>query len=493
MILFGSPKGLFRVSAEGGAAAQVSTVGAPETGHFWPNFLPDGHHFLYLAWSEDPASRGVFVGSLDSAEKKRLMAAESNPVYAAPGYVLFHREGSLFAQPFDAGKRAVRGEPIHLADEVSISRSSHGNFGASQNGVLIYFQGIVNQRVIGRGETVENARWGWFDATGKLIEQAGPNGPFGDIDLSPDGRLIAVTRQEAGKSADIWIIDWQRAGVINRLTLAAGDNMGPVWSPDGKRVAYTTYRKGNADIYVKNADGSGAETPLLQTTADEIVKDWSKDGRYLAYLTGPADSRDIYVVPLDGDKKPVPVVQGNFQKSEPQFSYDGKLLAYVSDETGEPQVNVMVLPAGARIQVSKDGGGQPRWRRDGKGLYYRATAPNNSLAKLMAVDIDLKPGGVLSSGAPREVFGGLFVGNNAGAANPTRHMWDLSPDGKRFLVRLSNAPAAPANTPGAALPQAPITYTQAGQAGQGAPVPGPRSTGLTVIQNWASAPGKADR
>jgi eukaryotic-like serine/threonine-protein kinase len=488
-ILFGSPKGLFRVSAEGGAAAPVTTAGAQETGHLWPNFLPDGRHFLYLAGSEDAANGGVFVGSLDSREKVRLTTAESNAVYAAPGYVLFHRDASLFAQPFDARKLALRGEPIHVADEVSGSGGGRASFDVSQNGALIYFQGANTE--LGRAQTVPGAKWAWFDASGKMIEQAGPSGPFGDIDLSPDGKLIAVSRQEARGPADIWLIDWQRAGVITRLTLDPGDNLDPVWSPDGKRVAFTTYRKGNADIYVKNADGTGAETPLLETSGNEIVKDWSKDGRYLAYLTGPAESRDIWMLPLEGDRKPLPVVQGHFQKSEPQFSYDGKLLAYVSNETGAYQVNVMVLPAGARIQVSKDGGGQPRWRRDGKQLYYRSAD-----AKLMAVDIHLEPGGGLSSGAPTILFGNLFTGNGVGAANLTRHMWAPSPDGKRFLLRLTNlATPAPAGATANSVPQAESVYIVPGQQAVPAARPLQRNiaTGLTVIQHWASAPGKAGR
>src|SRR5262249_16632967 len=156
------------------------------------------------------------------------------------------------------------------------------------------------------------------------------------------------------------------------LTLDPADDMGPVWSPDGKRIAYTSYRKGNADIYVKNANGVGLETPLLESPVDEFVRDFSRDGRYMAYVSGEDEFRDIYVLRLENrspakDAKPIPVAQGRFHKDQPKFSYDGKWLAYASDETGAYQVYVVSFPAlDQKLQVSVNGGGQPHWRKDGK-------------------------------------------------------------------------------------------------------------------------------
>jgi Tol biopolymer transport system component len=331
---------------------------------------------------------------------------------------------------------------------------------------------------------------------------AGEAGPYGDMDLSPDGKLIAVTKQDAGSpGSDIWVIDWQRAGVAYRLTLDPSDDINPVWSPDGKRIAFTTYRKGNADIYVaENGTGVGKETPLLESATDEIVKDWSKDGKYIAYLTGQDNFQDIYALPMtdgkpDADKKPFPVVQGHFQKSEPQFSYDGKWLAYTSDRTvpGMFQVYVRSFPAGDQeIAVSTAGGGQPRWRKDGKELYYRAPDDN-----IMAVEI--QAGARLEAGIPHPLF--LAVVRAIEAGNPTRHVLAVTPDGQRFLLRIPAGSGGRGSTFGnSGVPEAPVIAATSGSAASAAgagrggigssalPV-----TGLTMIQHWAAALGKAQK
>jgi len=494
-ILFGSEKGVFRVSAEGGTPVPVTAPDSQETGHFWPHFLPDGRHFLYLAWSGQAAGRAIFVGSIDSKSKTKLMAAESNAAFAAPGYIVFHRAASLFAQPFDAAKLALRGEPVHIADEVSSSSSAgRADFDVSQEGSLLYLQG--GSAPSGRARILNPiTQWGWATRAGSPDRwgHAGDPGPYGDFDLSPDGKLIAVTKQDAGPGADIWVIDWQRAGVSTRLTLDPADDIGPVWSPDGKRIAFTTYRKGNADIYVvPNGVGEGKETPLLETAADEVVKDWSKDGKYIAYLSGQDKFLDIYALPLkngkpDPDNKPFPVVQGHFQKSEPQFSYDGKWMAYTSDRTvpGTFQVYVRSFPAGDQeIAISTNGGGQPRWKGDGKELYYRT--PDD---QIMAVEI--KPGAKLEAGIPHLLFSAPI--RTAATSDPVRHILAVTPDGQRFLLRVPPGAGGGRGGPGignTAIPEVPVTAanTSAGApAGGRAGTASPPFSGLTVIQHWTSA------
>jgi Tol biopolymer transport system component/tRNA A-37 threonylcarbamoyl transferase component Bud32 len=485
IIVFGSPKGLYRVSAEGGTPELITSPEKQEAGHYWPSFLPDGQHFLYLAWSAEAGSRAVFLGELGSKNKTRLMSADSNAAYANPGYIVFHREATLFAQPFDAKKLTMTGEPLHVADQVAFTPTTgRGDFDVSQSGVLTYFQdqsgagGTSN-----KAQAVNNYQWGWRDRKGTQIALAGETGTYGDMDLSPDGKLIAVTQGDG--AADIWVIDWQRAGVSYRVTLDPAEDINPVWSqPKGDQIAFTTYRKGNADIYIKNANGTGPETPLLDTPANESIEDWSKDGRYIAYKQGPEGAEDIWVLPMFGDRKPFPVVRGPYHKDEPQFSYDGKWLAYTSDESaGMFQVYVISFPGGEqRIPVSKDGGGQPRWREDGKELFFRS--PDNGV---MAVDI--KPGPRIEAGVPHLLFTGLPSTVNR---DPTRHQTAVSPDGQRFLLRVP--PGPPGQRRGAGS-TAPIIFTQfaggrGGQAAQGQAAQGIVSSGLTVIRNWTAVSQK---
>lgn len=489
-IVFGSAKGLFRVSAEGGKPEPISTVEKSESGHLWPSFLPDGRHYVYLSWSAEASSRALFVGTLGSDEKARLMSAESNAAYApstgsgqgAPGYLIFHREATLFAQPFDPNTLALAGEPIYLADRLAFSGSNgRGHFDVSQTGVLLYFQsgGAGGGGLAGRGQIAPNIVFGWRDRTGRLLGLAGEQGSYGDIDLSPDGKFVAITRQDSSPGADIWVIDWERAGVPTRLTLDPADDINPVWSPAGDRIAFTTFRKGNADVYVKNANSVGVETPLLDSPSNEFVEDWSKDGKYLAYKLGQEAFEDIYVLPLTGnDKKSIPVVTGPYRKDEPQFSYDGKWLAYTSNESGTFEVYVISFPAlDQKLRVSAiGGGGQPRWRADGKELYYKA--PDDGA---MAVDLKLGPG--IAAGIPRRLFSSLTTAPSS--RDPVRHQWNVTPDGQRFLLRYAggSAPqfqsgrggtptlAFAAPVTGSAVPQA--------QAGQGFV-----TSGLTVIRNW---------
>lgn len=487
IILFGSPKGLYRVSTEGGKPEPATTVEKQEAGHFWPSFLPDGQHYLYLAWSADAANRAVFTGTLGSKDKTKLMAADSNASYADPGYVLFHREATLFAQPFDAQKLALTGDPLHIADQVAFSPTNgRGSFDVSQKGWLVYFQDQAGGGApSGRGQMANAFQWGWLNRSGRQVVLAGEQGTFGDMDLSPDGKLIAVTQPDAGASSDIWVIDWQRAGVSQRLTLDPADDINPVWSrPIGDRIAFTAYRKGNADIYVKNANGVGPETPLLESASNEIVEDWSKDGRFIAYKLGQEGSEDLWILPLFGDKKPFPIVQGPFHKDEPQFSYDGKWLAYTSDESGGVfQVWVISFPGGEhRLQVSKDGGGQPRWRQDGKELFFRSQNDNGAWA------VDITPGTKIEAGIPRRLFtapqGGTIT------RDPIRHQWTATPDGQQFLLRVPAGQVISTRGGAGAVTATGVIFNAQGQPGQPAAAQGGQgfvSSGLTVIRNWPRA------
>jgi Tol biopolymer transport system component len=299
-ILFGSAKGVFRIS-EGGKALAVTTLDAQETGHFWPSFLPDGQHFLYLAWSGEAGNRAVFIGKLDSKEKTKLMTGESNAVYAAPGHIVFQREGSVLARPFDVGKLELSGKEMHIADDAKFpSTDGNSSFDVSQTGTLLYYQAATPVAIQGRGNVIQNLQLGWADRSGNLLGLAGEPGPYGDWDLSPDEKLIAVTKQEAGSpNADIWVIDLQRAGIESSLTQGPADNINPIWSPDGKHLAFTSYRKGNADIYaIEYGSGISKEIPLLESANDEIVKEWSKDGMGEVYRATDARLDRVVAIKL---------------------------------------------------------------------------------------------------------------------------------------------------------------------------------------------------
>jgi Tol biopolymer transport system component len=492
-IAFGSPNGLFAVSAEGGQAAPVTELGKGETGHFWPTFFPDGRSFAFLAWSSDAPARALFTGTLDSRERTQLVASESRPVYAAPGlsrtsasgYLFFQRKATLFAQPFDADSRRFTGDPVQVIGDVSTGADGRGNFAVSQNGVLLYFQGVAGVAAVGRGRTA-NAQWNWATNTNGRAGTAIDAGPYGDMDLSPDGKLIAITKQDTGApAADIWVIDWAKS-VSHRVTSDPGNAIDPVWSPEGARIAFTSYRKGNADIYVKNANGVGEETPLAETSVNESVEDWSRDGRHIAFLFGKDNFQDIYALPLDGLKpgKPFPVVQGQYRKNEPQFSKDGKWLAYTSDEnvSGRFEVYVISFPAGdLKQQISTDGGGQPRWSWDGKQIHYR-TLTNSFMT------VDLKLAATIEHSKPRALAVPTTIHPTAG--EPTRHMWSVASDGS-ILVRVPlGAGVAGGGAQAVALPP---QIAPAGQAGAAAGARGPVTSGLTAILHWTSLltqPGK---
>jgi Tol biopolymer transport system component/tRNA A-37 threonylcarbamoyl transferase component Bud32 len=487
-ILIGSAAGIRQVSAEGGTPQAVTAIEKPETGHYWPYFLPDGRHFLYLAWSGDAANRAIFVGTLGSKDKTRLLPAESNVAYAAPGYLVFRREATVLAQAFDAGGLKLSGAPVQIAGGVAFNAvSGHGSFDVSQTGALIFFQGAAAAGT-GRGQVTPDWQFAWHDRHGNVMELAGEAGSYGDMDLSPDGKLIAVTRQDAGApGADIWVLDWQR-GVSTRLTLDPSDDINPVWSPDGRRIAFTTFRKGNADIYVKNANGVGDETPLLESPVDESVEDWSKDGRYIAYRQDQDGFDDLYVLPIDADGKPgkpTPIVKGKFHKDEPQFSYDGKWLAYTSDESGTYEVYVVSFPAlDQKLKVSDGGGGRPRWREDGKEIFFQGLSGSK-------LTVDFKPGPKIEVGVSHLLWS---TNNNSDA---TRHLWAVSRDGQRFLIRTLTGTTARGVTPTATVNFLPAGQNaQGGRAGGGGRGPAPNApaaNGLTVVRHWTAAFKKAPK
>jgi eukaryotic-like serine/threonine-protein kinase len=489
-ILFGTSKGLSRVSAEGGPTTVITELSEGERGHLWPNFLPDGTHFTYLAWMEDAANRAVYVSALDTKDRQRLLAEDSNAVYASPGYLFFHRGPTLFAQPFNAKTRAFTGEPVQVAGGVGSGQTSRGLFDVSQAGALIYFQGVTGGGASGRGG-ITNAQFGFVDRSGGGVEIGVETGDLGDMNLSPTGALIAVTKQETGvRSSDIWVVDWRQTK-HTRLTSDPSDDINPVWvRPDGQQIAFTTWRKGNADIYIKNANNVGDETPLIQTPLNESIEDWSKDGKYIAFGCGQDEFQDICAAPIGADGKagkPFTVVTGHYHKNEPQFSYDGKWLAYTSDinEAGKFEVFVQSFPKGdIKQQISREGGGQPRWRSDGKEIFFRGLD-----IRLMAADIALGAG--IEAGVPNQMF--TSSSSSSATLDPSRHMWDVLPDGKRFLTRIGTGIRGTSAGAAGTGRGVPTNFAPPGQSGSRAGGPGTVTNGLTAILHWTSTLPKGNK
>jgi serine/threonine protein kinase/Tol biopolymer transport system component len=395
VILFGGRTApLMKVSAAGGAPTPLTKLDekAGEHTHRWPNFLPDGKHFLFMtgATGNDNPTNAIYLGALDSPETRKLFVASSNVVYV-DGYILYRRESSLLAQPFDARKAVTTGDAIPIADQIRFDPSvSVATFSASNGGTLVYQAG---------GNTAGSQQLTWFDSTGKKLGTIGKQELGYSLALAPDGKHTAQMLVDQTGNQDVWVYDTTRELKI-RLTFDPQRQADPVWFPDSKRVVYSSEIVGSGQLFAKNADGSGSEERLLESKAIDFPEDISADGRHLVFTRRTAGNTgfDIMVLPLFGDRKPFAYLQTQFNEAGARISPDGKWLAYSSDESGRDEVYISTFPqAGSKWQVS-NGGAEPRWSASGKELYYIS-----SEEKLMLVPISVN-GNSVQPGAARELF-----------------------------------------------------------------------------------------
>jgi serine/threonine protein kinase len=416
-----------RVSSAGGGPVPVTALDLSrrEFSHRFPYFLPDGRHFLFLSQaipSGDPKEADVvYAGALDSKERKLLLRVRSNVLYvppsrgAAQGHLLFARERTVVAQPFDPKSLSLSGEPVPVGEGVVY----YTNFGfavftASHTGTLVYQSG-------GAGGVSELV---WLDRSGKRLSTVGAPADYLRPRVSHDGRRIAVDIIDptTGRS-DVWTYDLAR-NVATRLTFGPTDNNYPIWSPDDLRIAFTSNRNGTGDLYEKPSSGTGDDKPVfLDPTSFKVISDWSQDGAFLAYHAISTMSRagwDLWTFSL-ADKKPALFLSTPATESMPIFSPDGRWLVYVSDESGRYEVYVQPFPGrGGKWQISPEGGNQPVWGPDGRELFYMSL--DN---KLMAVDVRTASG--FEAGTPRVLFETRLKGLLG-------RRYDISPDGTRFLV-----------------------------------------------------------
>ena len=347
--------------------------------------------------------------------------ADTAGLYVPSGWLLFVLQGTLVARRIDPVRGELSGDPVTVADPVGFaSTTSVGAFSVSA-------AGLVSYRALGVGRR----QLTWFDRSGKALGTLGvpDESALLNPDLSPDGRRVAVDRTVQGNT-DIWLLDGVRT---TRLTFDASADDYPLWSRDGNRIVFSSYRKGPLDLYEKPSSSVGNEQSLVESPQNKAAYDFSPDGRFLLYVSvDPKTGRDLWVRPMDGEKKPFVFLNTSFDERLGQFSPDGRWVAYQSDESGRPEIYVRRFPAqpgGEWRQVSTSGGSQPRWRLDGKELYY--IAPDG---KLMAVPITLK-GTALEPGTPEALFQTRIVGG--GANNLAfRQQYDVGPDG-RFLINVT--------------------------------------------------------
>jgi Tol biopolymer transport system component len=419
---------LRRISADGGVPLDLKRPDADITGHRWPHFLPDGQHFLYTALVGaccPPVQPAVVrVASLAAPQAATpLLQAESSAFFSA-GHVLFLRDQTLMAQPFDLATRQLQGSAFPVAERVSSEGSRYLSASASDQGTLVFGQGGV--------PTLQ--RMTWFHRMGNTLGVLGDPTTYHSLALSPDEKHVAVARAFGGSAdIDLWLFD-AVTGNATHLTNTAGLEGSPVWSPDGTRIAYQSQHGGKSSLRLINVDGSG--DALLFESSDTVTPtSWSRTGDVLVFTrTGASGASDIWALPMSGDRTPFPVLHTSFDETSGALSPNGHWMAFTSNENGQPRIFVRAFPPpGVTYPISPGVGRIPMWRGDGKELFYLSQDTT-----LMAVPIDLTRGGI-RPGAPQPLF---VVGAPApNAARPSApfsptptNTYAVTADGQRFFA-----------------------------------------------------------
>ena len=408
------PLGLYRVSDKGGKPERVLTPEASgrDAPAIWPHFLPDGRRFLYLQLQDaskgNAGGRELRVGSLDSKEIRTIARLDSRAEYSPTGHLVYVRDGVLFAQPFDEENAKLSGDPQLLSESVDYFYGpGNAAFSVSNNGVLVFETAPAASRLV------------WLDRGGKEVGQLGQTAVVKGLRISPDGSRVAVDIAEKRTgTSDIWV--FEATGVSTRLHSDPVDEIMPVWWPDGSKIVFRSDAKGPPDIHEMAPGSAASEKPLYEAEAVQQPEDISQDGRMLVFLNDVQSTSDLWLLPLQGERKAAPLFRSRFKEASPRFSPDGRWIAYESDESGNPEIYVALTEgAGEKRRLSTAGGRYPRWRRDGKELFY--VAPDGSV---MAVPV--QTGSRLEVGSPIPLF----------RLESQIKEYDVAPDGSRFLASL---------------------------------------------------------
>ena len=421
-ILFANSPGgtILRLSAAGGEFTAATRLGsAQQRGHAFPRFLPDGRHFVFFALGS-PEARGVYIGQLDDLNARRLFDADAPAVYSATGHLLFAREGRLWAHGFDPDRLELKAEPFAIAEGATRQTA----LSASPAGTIAYRTPPTDG---GQRQFV------WIDRDGRPTDKVVyPDTAALGPSFSPDGRRIAVYKEKDG-NMDIWSYEVSRK-TWDRITFDPGDDIYPLWSPDGSSVAFGAVRGlgGIINLYRKllSTGPQGKEELLLATTTQShFPMDWSPDGRFLVYdRLDPKRGSDVWALPLDGDRKPFAIVETEFTESQGQFYPDGSWIAYQSDKTGRNEIYIRSFRgAGHDVQASIEGGTQPRWNPKGGELFYIG-ADDRLMAVPIGFSTDKK---AIEPGVPRALFA-TNVGSTVNLAY--RQQYVVSPDGQSFMM-----------------------------------------------------------
>ncbi len=420
----GTASFLQQVSDAGGAPQPLTRLEAGEVSHRWPEFLPGGKAFLFVASTSSFSwtNSRVVVQAVGTGERRNLIQGATHPSYASSGHLVYAQGGSLMAVPFDAQRLAVTGAAAPVVENISHSPTSGAvQYSISATGSLVYVPG---------GVQANERKLVWVTRTGAEQPVPAPARAYLFPRVSPDGRRVAAGIAE--HETQLWLYDLSRE-TLTRFTFE-GVNLNASWTPDGKRVAFQSSKEGPPNIYWQRADGSGGLERLTTSEYAHVPMSWSPDGQLLAFIeVNPSTQRDIWVLRMS-DHKAQPFLKTRFDESVPCFSPDGRWLAYISNESGRYEIYVQPYPGpGGKWQISTEGGTEPTWNHNGRELFYR----NGD--KMMAVDIVTQPS--FAAGKPRTLFAGQYELSPATSPN-----YDVSPDGQRFLMLKSAEPSEAAPT-----------------------------------------------
>lgn len=406
--------GISKVSAEGGSVTPVTSLAPGDEAHRWPVFLPDGDHFIFLVDANKTEGHWIGLSSITSGRIAHLAHAISNFAFSSTGHLIFVKSGSLVAQRFDPKSLHLSGNPVPIGDNpVEIAPNHRFDFGVSASGLLVYLSADPKQQFV------------WFDRSGKRLGTAGEPGRYRFFELSPDdGRVAFEKLDNDGRNGNLWTLDLTR-GFTTRLTTDAASDWSPLWTPDGRSIIFGSSRSGLGDFYETSSAGGDDDRMVLKCPTGDYAYSISPDGRNLIYsVYGDGTKEDLWLLPLDGSPKPRPFRATPFAESSAQFSPDGRWVAFAADDSGRSEVYVRsVADPSEQSRISAGGGVRPRWRRDGKELFFF------SGGRLMAASVSESP--AFRAGEPRALFAARIWGDYA-----------VSKDGQRFLISTSPSETA---------------------------------------------------